>query len=215
MSDAGRRSLRRRASSLLNGALARAGLRLVSANALELRLPRALGGRAIAFPGAGLSDDAVHLRPLRAADFPVLRRFITEPPAAWLEEQTTLHDAGLALDLAVIDRSSEAAVGIIQLQRFDWPNHRASLGLWLHPEARGRGLMTHSLRLLVGWVFQVRLLDRVEYLTQADNERSIILATRCGFAREGELRACLVRDERRHDAVLLAALRSDWIPDGP
>jgi RimJ/RimL family protein N-acetyltransferase len=213
--DTGRSpSLRGRAATLANRALARAGLRLLPAHALELRLPRAVGGRHIPFPAAGLSDDAVALRPLTDADGPVLRQFTDEPPTAWLEEHATLREVGLALDLAVADSSSGAAVGVIQLQRFDWPNHRASVGLWLLPEARGRGLMTRGLCLLVGWVFREGLLDRVEYLAQLDNERSIDLATRCGFAREGELRSCLVSDRRRHDAVLLAALRDDWAPGG-
>jgi RimJ/RimL family protein N-acetyltransferase len=209
-------ALRRRAAALVNRAFARAGLRVVAADSLAARLPGVVGGRPIPFPPAGVSDGIVALRPLTGADAPVLGRYVGEytrqDPAVWLAEQSTLAEAGLALDLAVADRSSDAMVGLVQLQRFDWPNHRASLGLWLLPEARGRGHMTRALRLLVGWVFAEGHLDRIEYLAQADNERSILLAERCGFVREGELRSCLVMDRRHHDAVLLAALREDWRP---
>jgi RimJ/RimL family protein N-acetyltransferase len=205
-------SLRRRASGLVNRALAHAGLRVVAADSPALRLPAVVAGPHIPFPPAGIADEIVTLRPLTRADTPTLSRYTAEDPVEWLDVQNTLREAGLALDLAVADHSSGAMLGLIQLQRFDWPNHRASVGLWLAPEARGRGLMSDSLRLLVGWVFAEGLLDRVEYLAQADNERSILLAEHCGFVREGELRSCLVMDRRRHDAVLLAALREDWRP---
>ena len=202
--------LRQRGGAALNGVLARLGLRVIAADALELRLTPAVAGSEIPFPPGGISDDTVTLRALRAEDTSVLSQFTKRPPASWLADQRSLHEAGLALDLAVDERASGAMTGLVQLQRFDWPNHRASVGLWQLPEARGRGLMTHALVLLTGWVFATGLLDRVEYLAQADNLPSVRLAERCGFVREGELRGCLVMDRRRHDAVLLAALRDDW-----
>ncbi len=204
--------LRRRGGAAVNALLGHAGLRVVPADAPELRLTSAIAGRQLPFPPGGVSDDVVTLRPLCSADAGVLSRFTGGPPAEWLSVQGALLAAGLALDLAVVDRASHAAAGLIQLQRFDWPNHRASIGLWLLPEERGRGLMTHALSLLVGWVFSEGILDRIEYLAQVDNEPSIRLAERCGFTREGELRSCLVMGRCRHDAVLLAALRDDWRP---
>jgi RimJ/RimL family protein N-acetyltransferase len=201
---------RRRGSTAINTVLARLGLRVVAADSLELRLTPAVVGSELPFPPGGVSDETVTLRGLRSGDAAILGQYTKRAPTAWLADQTALAEAGLALDLAIDERASGAMVGLIQLQRFDWPNHRASVGLWLLPEARGRGLMTHALSLLTDWVFATGLLDRIEYLAQADNAPSIRLAERCGFAREGELRSCLVMDRRRHDAVLLAALRDDW-----
>jgi RimJ/RimL family protein N-acetyltransferase len=206
--------VRRRGRTAVNAVLARLGLRVLGADAFELRLTSAVAGSEIPFPPAGISDDTVTLRALRAGDAGVLGQYTKRPPTSWLADQRALYEAGLALDLAIDERASGAIAGLIQLQRFDWPNHRASLGLWLLPEARGRGLMTHALCLLIDWVFASALLDRVEYLVQSDNPSSIRLAERCGFVREGELRSCLVKDQRRHDAVLLAALRDEWrVPD--
>ena len=203
-------ALRRRACAAVQAVLAKTGFRVVAADALGPRLAATVTGRQIAFPPAGVADRVVALRPLRATDAAVLSGFTAQPPAAWLDEQATLNEAGLALDLAVVERVSGAMVGLVQLQRFDWPNHRASVGLWLQREARGQGLMTHALTLLVAWVFEEGLLDRIEYLAQTDNTLSMRLAERCGFIREGELRSCLVMDRCRHDAVLLAALRGEW-----
>jgi RimJ/RimL family protein N-acetyltransferase len=176
----------------VNAAHARAGLRVCAADAFELRLTAALAGSPLPFPADGIGDGVVVLRPLRPADAAVLARYTDRPPAEWLAEQDALVRAGLALDLAVVERAANAMVGLLQLQRFDWPNHRASIGLWLLPEARGRGFMTRALPLLVDWVFTEGILDRIEYLSQADNQPSLRLAERSGFVREGELRACLV-----------------------
>jgi [ribosomal protein S5]-alanine N-acetyltransferase len=180
----------------------------------------------VPWPSEPLTDGVAALRPLTSGDLPAfsvaardenVQRMagwphpFTETDAhRWLEDHDALYEAGLALDLAIIEADSGGFAGIIQLHRLEWATRRASVGLWLAPEARGRGLMTHSLRLLLKWIFREGVLDRIEYLTRADNTPSIELALRCGLLREGLLRSCLVSGRQRHDAVLLAALRGEW-----
>lgn len=203
-------SLRRSGARMANAALRSLGVRVAARDALAFRLEDASLERPVALPHGPLTDGVVDLRRLRPADAEVLREFSGEDPGTWLAEHDTLFEAGHAVDLGVVESGCDTALGIVQLQRFDWPNRRASVGLWLTPDARGRGLMTHSLLLFVGWIFEERVLDRVEYLVRADNDRSLRLAKRCGFREEGLLRSCLVEDRRRHDAVLLAAVTGGW-----
>ena len=183
---------------------------MAARDALAFRLQDASLEKPVALPHEPLTDGVVDLRRLRRADAEVLRKFSGEDPGAWLAQHDTLFEAGHAVDLGVVESGRDALLGLVQLQRFDWPNRRASAGLWLTPDARGRGLMTRSLLLFVGWIFEERVLDRVEYLVRADNDRSLRLARRCGFREEGLLRSCLVEDRRRHDAVLLAAVTGEW-----
>jgi RimJ/RimL family protein N-acetyltransferase len=179
-------------------------------DALAFRLQAALLDKPVPLPAEPITDGVVILRRLRPSDAQLVHAFSHEDPRAWLAEHDTLYDAGHAVDLGVAEHGRDGLCGLVQLQRFDWPNRRASVGLWLVPQARGRGLMTRSLGLLVRWVFEYRVLDRIEYLARADNERSLRLALRCGFEEEGRLRSCLVEDRRRHDAVLLAAVAGEW-----
>jgi RimJ/RimL family protein N-acetyltransferase len=201
------------------------GLRLIRADALAPRLERALRRGPVPLPAEPLTDGVVSIRPLERRDLPALSaasadegvRFMAGWPAPftlphaerWFEDRTTLRETGMALDFAVVEVETKVFAGLLQLQQFDQNDRRASLGLWLTPQARGRGLMTRGVRLLVEWVFEEGMLDRLEYLARADNERSLALAERCGFRREGLLRSCLVRDRERRDAVLLATLRND------
>jgi RimJ/RimL family protein N-acetyltransferase len=128
----------------------------------------------------------------------------------WLDDQAALREAGMALDFAVADAAQDDFIGLLQLRQINWCDKKASVGLWLKPEARGMGMMSRSLKLLLDWVFEHEVLDRVEYLVRADNGPSLSLARRCGFQAEGLLHSCIVSEQRRHDAVLLAVFRADW-----
>jgi RimJ/RimL family protein N-acetyltransferase len=59
----------------------------------------------------------------------------------------------------------------------------------LVPMARGRGVMTRSVGLLAGWGLHGLGLARIEILTHAHNHRSVAVAQRAGFRREGLLRS--------------------------
>jgi [ribosomal protein S5]-alanine N-acetyltransferase len=214
---------------LIDRGLGSIGLRLVRSDSLAPRLERALRGTPLPRPAAALSDGVAGLRQLERADLPALSaasadagvRLMAGWPSPftlfdaerWLDDRAALHEAGMALDFAVAESETDAFAGLLQLQHFEWNDRRASLGLWLAPQARGRGLMTSGVGLMVDWVFREGLLERLEYLVRSDNEPSLALAERCGFRREGLLRSCLVRDRERRDAVLLAALRSDWLAE--
>jgi RimJ/RimL family protein N-acetyltransferase len=222
-----RRLLRRPATR----ALAALGLRLIRDDALAPRLERALRGRPFPDPEEPLSDGVIRLRPIARRDLPALTaacseagvRYMagwvcpfTEADAQrWLDDQNALREAGMALDFAVADVAQDDFIGLLQLRQIDWKDKKASVGLWLKPEARGMGMMSRGLNLLLDWVFRHELLDRVEYLVRADNNPSLSLAQRCGFQAEGVLHSCIVSERRRHDAVLLAALRADWLETGP
>ena len=60
--------------------------------------------------------------------------------------------------------------GQLYVQNSTGITRRAELGIWLAPQARGRGLAVRSLRLAAGWLFTACGLERVELLTEPDNE---------------------------------------------
>jgi RimJ/RimL family protein N-acetyltransferase len=87
---------------------------------------------------------------------------------------------------------------------------KAAVGYWLAPEARGRGVATGAVQLLVRWAFDVELeLVRMELLTLVGNEASGRVALRAGFTREGVLRRYLPFRGDLVDAVMFARLRDD------
>jgi ribosomal-protein-serine acetyltransferase len=63
---------------------------------------------------------------------------------------------------------------------------------------------------MIDWVFRVRGLARVEWLTDPRNARSAAVARRLGFTREGLLRSSFVLGEERRDTEVWAVLAGEW-----
>ncbi len=178
-------------------------------------------------PDPPLGDDAVLLRLPRdddaaamaaACSDPEIARWIPVPvPYALADARAFLASAadgwasGAEATLAIEERASGRLAGMIGLHGGCRPD-RASVGYWLAPEARGRGLATRAVRLLAAWAFADPRLERLELLTLVGNEASGRVAARAGFAREGILRGYLPHRGRIVDAVMHARVRGDPEP---
>jgi RimJ/RimL family protein N-acetyltransferase len=86
----------------------------------------------------------------------------------------------------------------------------AEIGYWLRADARGSGVMTRALRLLVGWV-TAEGAARIQLRADVENEASRRVARNCGFTLEGVLRASHwnARLGRRQDLEMYSLLPSE------
>ncbi len=175
-------------------------------------------------PDPPLADEAVLLRLPRDLDAPAIAAACADPEIArWVPIPVpyTLADAEAFLEIvadgwatgrhatfAIEDRASGGLVGMIGLDGGAVPE-RASVGYWLAPAARGRGLATRAVRLVAAWAFADPVLERLELTTLVGNDPSGRVAIRAGFRREGILRRFLPFRERRVDAVMYAMVRDD------
>ena len=134
-------------------------------------LPYGLGVAELSFPVVPLGDQVVSLRRWREADVPaklmafcdpVVQRFswsriapYTEAEArAFFVEQEQARRRGEELNFAFVERANDDVVlGGGSLYDVDLEQSRAAVGYWLAPEARGRGVATHAVRLLARWAF--------------------------------------------------------------
>jgi signal transduction histidine kinase/RimJ/RimL family protein N-acetyltransferase len=132
---------------------------------------------------------------------------------AFIDEMADGWAAGTAIAFAIEDRASGALVGMIGLHPGDAPG-RASVGYWLAPGARGRGLATRAVRLLASWAFADPALERLELMTLVGNDASGRVALRAGFRREGILRRYLSFRDTLVDAVMYATVREDAEGEG-
>lgn len=155
------------------------------------------------WPTPPLADDIVLLRPWCAADVPenlmatrepVVQRFswprttpYTEKDAlTFFVEQEQARVRGEALNLACTEPSDRGVVlGGGSLYDVDLQQGRAAIGYWLAPEARGRGVATHTVRLVARWAFEELQVARLELMCAPENRASQRVAERCGFTREG------------------------------
>lgn len=84
------------------------------------------------------------------------------------------------------------------------------LGVWLAPEAVGRGLITRASTVMIDWAFRARHMNRVEWRCATANTRSSAVARRLGMTREGVLREAFAHNGVRHDTEIWAVLASEW-----
>lgn len=85
----------------------------------------------------------------------------------------------------------------------------ADIGYWLAPAARGRGLMTRSIALVLDHAFTSIGLARVQWLTVVGNDRSARVARALGFRFEGTARSSIVFRGERRDAWRAGILATD------
>jgi RimJ/RimL family protein N-acetyltransferase len=182
------------------------------------------GGRVaeLRFPAGVLEDAVVRLRPWRETDVrsqleafsdPWFQRFSDWAPRTEIEvrrhrlEGERARRRGERLSFALVEPSDdESVLGGASLQNVESDQGRAAVGFWLTPEARGRGVATHAVRLLARWAFDDLGIVRVVLMCASDNHASQRAAERCGFSREGVLRSHMPFKGGRRDTIVFSLL---------
>jgi RimJ/RimL family protein N-acetyltransferase len=173
-------------------------------------------------PDPPLTDGRIRIRPLAAADEDVVFEACQDPaiqrwvpvPVPYLREHAhdwvrnwnegwsnATHGA-----LAIADASSNRLLGAIGLTPIE---HRLSVGYWIVPAERGRGVATDAVRLLTAWAFRTLDYPRLELYHFVGNEASGRVATKAGFRREGTLRLFAEMRGEPRDCVMYSLLASD------
>jgi RimJ/RimL family protein N-acetyltransferase len=175
-------------------------------------------------PQSILTIDDLILRPWRPADAPSvlavcqdpeIARWVTIPqpflPAdadALIEAGARMWRDGTGAAFAIADAADDHLLGAVT--RFGPEGHQATFGLWLAPEARGRGVGTRALRRVADWTFATTAAIRLDTFIMVGNEASERMVERAGFRREGVLRAWdLHHDGVPVDCVVYARIRGD------
>lgn len=98
-------------------------------------------------------------------------------PAAWAGDQE--------YTWAVRDSASPELLGVISLSVPVAAGRTSSIGFWLGPAHRGRGLMVEAQRLVLDWGFGTGLCDTVHWEAVAGNLASARAARKAGFSYTG------------------------------
>ena len=170
-----------------------------------------------------LSDGVVTLRPWRPDDAQAVFEACQDPlialhtyvPVPYTIEHAqgfiahcteALTNGSTAAGFAITDAATDQVLGSMSRSRVD--GHRAAFGYWLAPEARGCGVATRALKLMVDWTLATTDAIRLDLYTDLDNPASGRVAQRAGFVREGIRRAWDIgRDGKPLDVIFYVLVR--------
>jgi len=148
-------------------------------------------------------------------------RFWDMPPSIDLEETERRLKRSLSVDpqwhatWAVLARPDDQLpedqfIGMVNYHaRQPW-NRRLALGWILIPRFEGRGYMQEAVRAVLTHCFATLNTHRIEAEIEPANVRSVRLAQRLGFQREGLLRDRLFVADHPRSLQMYSLLRSEW-----
>ncbi len=104
----------------------------------------------------------------------------------------------------------ETLCGYLQLDGINHRDGHAGIGILIAAEQQDKGYGRQALELALDYAFSELSLHKVMLTIFSYNTRSIALAEKLGFRREGAFRQHVLRDGIRHDMYLYSLLRSEW-----
>lgn len=144
--------------------------------------------------------------PVRPADF-WEPEVVAERLGRELEDAVS--DRGLTLYLSQLGDTSRVIGRVVLLRIVRGSMQSCHVGYGLAPDVTGRGYMTEALGEAVRIAFAELGLHRIEVNILPENERSLAVAERVGFAREGITRDCYRIAGQWRDHVRLSVINAE------
>lgn len=110
------------------------------------------------------------------------------------------------INWAITERGNDKLVGIIGYVNFKPESHRAEVGYVLHHEYLRKGIAQEALKAVLGYGFDTIQLHSIEAIINTQNEASIKLVEKLGFAREAHFRDYIFHDGRYWDEYVYSLI---------
>lgn len=171
-----------------------------------------------------IQGQRVRLRPVVEGDLPHFVRWLNDPevrhflsisedPPLTLESEREWYEETRASSDSVhwaIETAEGRLLGSVELRLGDHGT-RAELGIAIQDKAFwGRGYGTEAIQEVLRYAFGEMGLRRVSLVTDEDNLRAIRSYEKCGFRREGLLRAHRLRGGQPVNGLVMAILREEF-----
>jgi len=176
-----------------------------------------------------LEDDRVLLRLLNASDVEHLLSISVNEPENWqygLENASgrdnlenyianaikALSD-NQAIPFIIFDKIAQQYAGSTRYYQLNSHHGRLAIGYsWLGNAFKQTGLNAHIKYLMLMHAFEKMAIERVEFMADTLNERSIRSILSLGATREGTLRSHAIRpDGSRRDTAVLSIVKKEWL----
>ncbi|MFC5460788.1 GNAT family N-acetyltransferase [Massilia niabensis] len=132
-----------------------------------------------------------------------------EAARAHLEAAVAGADKGEVLEWHLF--SGGALWGAIRVKNIDPDDRKAEIGYFIGSECAGKGIASCAVRAVLAYCFGSLQLNRMELRCASTNERSIRVAERLGFTREGMLRQAERLNGVFIDQLVYGLLRAEFL----
>ncbi len=134
-----------------------------------------------------------------------------EETVEFIREERELYRHKQEVIWAITLRATRRIVGSVSVQHWNRYHRRAEIGYELARDCWGQGLAREAIREVLRFGFERMGLNRIEIRTSTANVRSLRLAARLGFTREGTLRKRILEDDGQfYDGAVFGLLHSEW-----
>ncbi len=177
-----------------------------------------------------LQEGPVRLRPFLLSDLSLIRQAATDPyipaitsvPSGYSDDEgrafiarqhhQAIHGHGYSF---AISEAADPRLGIggLGLWLHEIESGRATIGYWLIPSARGKGLAGWALRGVVAFAFEVLAIPRLHLFIEPWNIASQRTAEFAGFTREALLVGWERIDDIQRNVYSYSLLREGWMTD--
>lgn len=130
----------------------------------------------------------------------VCEAFVRRKLSEWLLQQSYA--------FGIWDTNGGKPIGYVELFRIDWSVPKSCIVFFIDKEYENKGIMTEVIRDIGRFAFSQLNMERIELYTASDNFPAQRLGRKCGFRREGDLRAFFRKPSGELlDAMLLVLTR--------
>lgn len=135
-----------------------------------------------------------------------------EDMSAYMDAAFEAHRDGSAMPFVTVNVRTGEVVGSTRFAAYDPANHHVEIGwTWLSAAARRTAINTEAKLLMLSHAFETLGCVRVEFKTDALNERSRNAILRLGATEEGTFRKhLLLWSGRYRDSVYYSILDTEW-----
>lgn len=165
-------------------------------------------------------ETGIYLRPITLEDTDLIiawrnsdavrKYFIYQAPFTrqghenWIRTKV---NTGKVVQMMICNISDDKPLGSVYIRDIDREHNKAEYGMFVgEPQARGRGVGTCAVKLMLRYCFEEEGLHRVYMRVFADNLQSIRSCEKGGFVKEGCLKDDVCIDGKYRDIIWMAAI---------
>jgi [ribosomal protein S5]-alanine N-acetyltransferase len=129
-----------------------------------------------------------------------------EATGAQMQWYAAIRKEGTGLSWIITDKINGTSMGDISVYRYCAEHNKAEIGFWLLPQYWHKGYALEALRAVMEFWANEKDLHRMEAFVEPENEASCRLLEKAGFAREGLMRDCEIKNGRYISLVVYARI---------